>query len=110
MGNHVAMRSQQSIGRGGPVLWPPRSPDLTCLDYFLWWYVKSMVYETPVNSAKDIVAPASGEVRDTPGIFANVRSSMRQRCEACVCASRPGDIISNTYFDDDRCLFDVLFS
>ncbi|GBM88486.1 hypothetical protein AVEN_269361-1 [Araneus ventricosus] len=22
------------IGRGGPVLWPPRSPDLTPLDFF----------------------------------------------------------------------------
>ncbi|GBM76658.1 hypothetical protein AVEN_94249-1 [Araneus ventricosus] len=28
--------SQQGIGRGGPVLWPARSPDLNCLDYFLW--------------------------------------------------------------------------
>ncbi|GBN08832.1 hypothetical protein AVEN_267215-1 [Araneus ventricosus] len=25
-------------------------------------------------------------------------------------ASRPGDVISNTYFDDYRCLFNVLFS
>ncbi|GBO35142.1 hypothetical protein AVEN_2733-1 [Araneus ventricosus] len=24
--------------------------------------------------------------------------------------SRPEDVISNTYFDDDRCLFNVLFS
>jgi len=23
------------LGRGGPVAWPPRSPDLTSLDYFL---------------------------------------------------------------------------
>ena len=23
------------IGRGGPVAWPPRSPDLTSPDYFL---------------------------------------------------------------------------
>ncbi|GBN01510.1 hypothetical protein AVEN_140398-1 [Araneus ventricosus] len=73
---------QQRTGRGGPVLWPARSPDLTCRDYFLWGYVKSLVYETPVNSAEDLVAriaAAAGEVRDTPGIFANVRSSMRRR-------------------------------
>ncbi|GBN06177.1 hypothetical protein AVEN_160252-1 [Araneus ventricosus] len=25
-------------------------------------------------------------------------------------ASRPGDVILNTYFDDDRCLFNALFS
>ncbi|GBO07364.1 hypothetical protein AVEN_107363-1 [Araneus ventricosus] len=70
---------QQWIGRGVPVLWPARSPDHHCLDYFLWGYVKSLVYETSVNSAEDLVsriAAAAGEVRDMPGIFAIVRSSM----------------------------------
>ncbi|GFT41118.1 uncharacterized protein TNCV_5034081 [Trichonephila clavipes] len=32
------------ISRFGPVNWPPRSCDLTPLDYFLWCYVKSLVY------------------------------------------------------------------
>ncbi|GFV07592.1 putative LOC100569746 [Trichonephila clavipes] len=32
------------ISRFGPVNWPPRSWDLTPLDYFLWGYVKSLVY------------------------------------------------------------------
>ncbi|GFW95857.1 DUF4817 domain-containing protein [Trichonephila clavipes] len=32
------------ISRFGPVNWPPRSRDLTPLDYFLWGYVKSLVY------------------------------------------------------------------
>ncbi|GFW51439.1 transposable element Tc3 transposase [Trichonephila clavipes] len=32
------------ISRFGPVNWPPRSFDLTPLDYFLWGYVKSLVY------------------------------------------------------------------
>ncbi|GFU92169.1 transposase [Trichonephila clavipes] len=32
------------ISRFGPVNWPPRSCDLTTLDYFLWGYVKSLVY------------------------------------------------------------------
>ncbi|GFX40929.1 putative DD41D transposase [Trichonephila clavipes] len=34
------------ISRFGPVNWPPRSrsSDLTPLDYFLWGYVKSLVY------------------------------------------------------------------
>ncbi|GFV30103.1 putative DD41D transposase [Trichonephila clavipes] len=31
------------ISRFGPVNWPPRSFDLTPLDYFLWGYVKSLV-------------------------------------------------------------------
>lgn len=32
------------IGRGGPREWPPRSPDLNPLDFFLWGYMKSTVY------------------------------------------------------------------
>ncbi|GFX86882.1 uncharacterized protein TNCV_2124291 [Trichonephila clavipes] len=32
------------ISRFGPVNWPPRFCDLTPLDYFLWGYVKSLVY------------------------------------------------------------------
>ncbi|GFW97518.1 uncharacterized protein TNCV_4991931 [Trichonephila clavipes] len=32
------------ISRFGPVNWPPRSCDLTLLDYFLWGCVQSLVY------------------------------------------------------------------
>ena len=32
------------IGRGGPVEWPARSPDLTPPDFFLWGYLKHKVY------------------------------------------------------------------
>ncbi|GBN88492.1 hypothetical protein AVEN_94996-1 [Araneus ventricosus] len=44
------------IGRGGPVAWPPRSPDLKPLDIFFWWDMESFVYETRVDSAEDLVA------------------------------------------------------
>ncbi|GFU25836.1 hypothetical protein TNCV_5103841 [Trichonephila clavipes] len=43
------------ISRFGPVNWPPRSCDLTPLDYFLWGYVKSLVYaDKPQTSVSDI--------------------------------------------------------
>ena len=35
---------EQLISRFGPVSWPPRSCDITPLDFFLWVYVKSKVY------------------------------------------------------------------
>jgi hypothetical protein len=38
------------IGRGGPRHWPPRSPDLNPLDFFLWGHVKNCVYSQPVNT------------------------------------------------------------
>ena len=36
--------SDQWIGRDGPISWPPYSPDITLLDFFLWGYVKNIVY------------------------------------------------------------------
>ena len=44
------------IGRGGPVPWPARSPDLTPLDFFLWGHAKSLVLETPVETAEELLA------------------------------------------------------
>ncbi|KAJ4446658.1 hypothetical protein ANN_13355 [Periplaneta americana] len=41
-------------GRGGPIAWPPRSPDLTPLEFFLWSYVKDKVYATPVRDLRDL--------------------------------------------------------
>ena len=37
------------IGRDGPHAGPPRSTDLTPLDFFLWGYVKDRVNATPVR-------------------------------------------------------------
>ncbi|GFV38191.1 uncharacterized protein TNCV_710141 [Trichonephila clavipes] len=77
--NHLdATCGERWIGRGGPVHWPPRSPDLYCLDYFFSGQMKSLVYETPVNSAEELVArisAAAGEIRNTPEMLSNVRRS-----------------------------------
>ena len=35
-------------GRDGPTPWPPRSPDITPLQFLLWRYVKDKVFSTPV--------------------------------------------------------------
>jgi hypothetical protein len=32
------------IGRVAPISWPPRSPDLTPMDLFLWRFVKDRVF------------------------------------------------------------------
>lgn len=46
------------IGRGGPqdsnIPWPPRSPDLTPMDYFFWGFIKSKVYVRNYRSIDDL--------------------------------------------------------
>ncbi|GBO03083.1 hypothetical protein AVEN_211149-1 [Araneus ventricosus] len=34
---------QRWIGRGAVMAWPPRSPDITPLEFYLWGYVKQHV-------------------------------------------------------------------
>jgi hypothetical protein len=42
------------FGRDGPMTWPPRSPDITPLDFFLWGYFKDIVCNTPVTSPYEL--------------------------------------------------------
>ncbi|GFW24461.1 putative DD41D transposase [Trichonephila clavipes] len=54
------------ISRFGPVNWPPRSCDLTPLDYFLWGYVKSLLYaDKPqtLDHLKDNIRRVIAEIR-----------------------------------------------
>ena len=36
--------------------WPPRSPDITPIDFFLWRYVKDKVFSTPVPDISNLKA------------------------------------------------------
>lgn len=42
------------IGRGGTIEWPPRSPDLSPNDYFLWGHLKNRVYTTKPQDLADL--------------------------------------------------------
>ena len=68
------------LGHGGPVAWPPRSPDLTPLDYYLWGHMKTVVYETKVESRTAL--------RDR--IFAAAEHTQPSR-QFCFCYSVPVD-------------------
>ena len=60
-GSHVrrfldAIFPNRWIGRHGPTPWPPRSPDITPLDFFLWRDVKDKVFSTPVPDITNLKA------------------------------------------------------
>ena len=44
----------QVIGVGHDVEWPPRSPDLTACVFFLWGYLKGLIYKTPPTVLDDL--------------------------------------------------------
>lgn len=75
------------IGRGGPVPWPARSPDLNPLDYYLWGHLKACVYASDVANNDELwlrVQNACQAVRANPGVLERVRQSHMRRLQACV--------------------------
>jgi hypothetical protein len=44
------------IGHGGSIAWPPRSPDLTPMDFSLRGHLKECVYAVPPRTIEDLVA------------------------------------------------------
>jgi len=49
------------MGTKGPLNWPPQSPDLTPLDFFLWGYLKDKVYfqqSTSLDHLKQCITEA----------------------------------------------------
>jgi len=67
------------IGQGRSMAWPPRSPDLTPMDFFLWGHIKALFYMLPVDFEEDLSAhiiEAAGTIRQQPGIFECTRQSL----------------------------------
>jgi hypothetical protein len=42
------------IGKRSPIPWHPRSAKITPLDFFMWGYVKSTVYQSPVTGIDEL--------------------------------------------------------
>jgi len=75
------------LGRGGPVAWPPRSPDLTPLDYYLWGHMRTLVYETKFDSRAALrhrIFAAAEQIRNHPHNIACATASMKIRAENCI--------------------------
>jgi hypothetical protein len=75
------------IGRGGPTAWPPSSPDLNPLDFYLWGHLKSLVYAAPVGKEEALlhgIVDACQTICNYPGIFERMRRSMMRHVEACI--------------------------
>ncbi|KAJ8937548.1 hypothetical protein NQ318_002765 [Aromia moschata] len=68
------------IGRDGPILWPPRSPDLTILDFYLWGRLKQIVYSEPLeNDEEHLKFYKSLSIED----FRNSFNEFRARIKIC---------------------------
>lgn len=73
------------IGRGSLFPWPARSPDLTCVDFYLWGRIKDLVFQTRPTTKEDMRNRIKNAIR---GISkAEVETailSTQERAELCV--------------------------
>ena len=73
------------IGRQGTIEWPPRSPDLTPLDFFLWGHLKSVVYRHRPRNIDELKEAITQEIRNIPReTLLRVKMSFSERIEKCL--------------------------
>ncbi|XP_036144368.1 uncharacterized protein LOC118646151 [Monomorium pharaonis] len=73
------------MGRGGPINWPARSPDLNVLDFFVWSHIKTLIEhwcDGTENKVREAIAAAFNTI--TPEMAHRATSSVVRRAELCV--------------------------
>lgn len=73
------------IGTHGPIRWPPKSPDLTPLDFFLWGTLKNEVYKTPSRNIEHLKEKIRIACRNIGvDVLENVKRAIKKRFEKCL--------------------------
>jgi len=73
------------IDRGGPVLFPARSLDLTCMDFYLWGKVKVLAYFQRPTTRENMIERIKIIFREiTTQELEEVQASFPRRLQACL--------------------------
>lgn len=73
------------ISRFGDVPWPARSPDLSVPDFFLWGYLKSLVYNTLPRTIEELKRRIEDEiVRIDEDMLRRVMGDFTRRLGECI--------------------------
>ena len=75
------------LGRLGPVAGPPKCPDLIPLDYYIWGHMKTLIYETKVDSRAELCArifAVAEQIRNHPDRIVSAIQTLLIRAENCL--------------------------
>ena len=75
------------IGRQGLIAWPPRSPDLTPLDFYLWGHMKSLVFTVSPINEEDLVnkiIDAATAIKNDHCVIHNAMQAILERSRLCI--------------------------
>lgn len=73
------------ISRFGDVPWPPRSPDHSAADYFLWEYLKATVYAHKPRNLQELKEAITAQIRAIDiDLCARVMRNFEERLQQCI--------------------------
>ena len=73
------------MGRRGPFEWPPRSPDLSVCDFFLWGALREKVYVRKPEMQQNLIDCVRQEIATFPvDAFRKAYDSFVHRCSLCI--------------------------
>ena len=73
------------IGRGSPIRWAPRSPDLTPLDFYLWGHPKNNIYKSPTKDMDELKRRINKEINSiSKETLSDVFSNIVKRMDLCI--------------------------
>jgi hypothetical protein len=76
------------FGRGGPIAWPPRSPALTPIGFFLWGHIWSLIYMSPFDSERILLPVLLRQHQPSDSNLAFLSAHVRLFCVVVGCLSR----------------------
>jgi len=93
---------------------PPRSPDLSACDFFLWGYLKSKAYVRKPRTFDDLKVSSREEIATAPQeMLVNVMQNFEERLRTCVRQGRQlSDIIFRNWVinvSNQNCFYYRLF-
>ena len=86
------------IGSGGPHNWPARSPDLSPLDYYVWGWMKELVYSVKLGKRDELlgrILDAADRTRNNQRKLQRATRAVHNRAAASVAAG--GGIFENQF-------------
>jgi hypothetical protein len=91
--NNVNRYSGRVISKKGDIDWPPRSPDLTAPDFFLWGFLKSKIYANKPKTIEELKNNIRAEIAAiSPETLANTMANAEKRAHFCL-SNKGGHLI-----------------
>lgn len=73
------------VSRRADIAWPPRSPDLSPLDFYLFGYLKNTIYKTRMHTLNELKNAITDAITQIPQeVLGRVSNNMKNRVIKCL--------------------------